>query len=407
MPDDLLARMAPDPEETLSTARQPLLAYATDRATLAVLSDALASALGAGAEFRLGDMAEARAGLQRLHAPLAALIVDVSGAADPFAALEELATYVDPAVRVCVIGDVADMDFYRQVTRRLGASEYLCKPLSRDQVARGFLPAITGGGDVPARSGRVVTVTGVRGGAGASTIAVNLAVQLSERARHHVLLFDADLHAGTTGLMLSAPDGGGLRAALEHPDRVDNIFAERSAPALGDRLRLLAAEEALDSPVSIPPGSARHLTTLLCNRYNLVVIDLPGRTDPLTQELRGTAHLRVLVMDPTLAALRDMLRHLALPAAPLQASRPVVVLNRAGMPGALTRRQVEDGLGIAIDVAIPWLPRQLHGAATLGEPMARRRGPFQAAVATLADQIVPRPRLPARSWFGLRRGGRA
>ena len=285
-------------------------------------------------------------------------------------------------MRVFVIGDVEDMSFYRQVTRGLGVQEYLYKPLNREIVARTFLPALTGGGTAPARGGRIIAVTGVRGGVGATTLAVNLAAQLADQSRHHILLFDADLHAAAAALMLSATAGGGLRAALENPERVDVLFAERSSPAVTDRLRLLAAEEPLDRLITIREGAARHLTALLCNRYNFVVIDLPRFVSPLNHELREVAHLRILVMDPTLPSLRDALRHLSLPRGPQQASRPIVVLNRAGAPGALTAEQVVEGLGGNVDVVIPWLPKPLQAAATLGQPAVRRRGPFQAAIAT-------------------------
>jgi len=189
-----------------------------------------------------------------------------------------------------------------------------------------------------------VTVTGVRGGVGATTVAVNLAVQLADHSRHHILLFDADLHGGAAALMLSATAGGGLRAALENPGRVDVLFAERSAPAISNRLHLLAAEEPLDRLVAASEGAARHLTSLLCNRFNCVVVDLPRQATPLNHELRELAHVRVLVMDATLPSLRDTLRNLRLPRGQRQASRPIVVLNHVGAPGSLTRKQIAEGL---------------------------------------------------------------
>jgi pilus assembly protein CpaE len=211
------------------------------------------------------------------------------------------------------------------------------------------------------------------------------------------------MNAGTTALMLSAAPGGGLRAALENPGRVDVLFVERSAPAVSDRLHLLASEEPLDAPIVAAEGAILHLTSLLCNRYNFLVVDLPRTVTPVNQELRELAHARVLVMDATLPSLRDALRHLALPPGPRQASRPIVVLNRLGAPGSLTRKQVVDGLGGDVDVVIPWLPKQIQAAATLGLPAVKQRGPFQTAISTLADQLLPHRVAPVRSWIRLRR----
>jgi len=294
-------------------------------------------------------------------------------------------------VRVFVIGDNETVDFYRAITRGLGVLEYLYKPLNRELVARTFLPAMLGRGTVPStgRSGRIVSVTGVRGGVGATTIAVNLAIQLAERSRHHTLLLDADLHGGSAALMVKGATGGGLRSALEHPERVDALFAERSSPPIGDRLALLAAEESLTSLVNPPEGAARHLLGVIAERYNFVVVDLPRFASPLNHELRNLAHVRILVTDATLAALRDTLLFLTVPRGPNQASRPIVVLNRVGAPGSLPLKQIVEGLGEGIDVRIPWLPKQLPVAATLGKPAVRKRGVFQTAMSKLADEILP------------------
>jgi pilus assembly protein CpaE len=394
--------------EGAQSTRMPLIAYARDRETLEVLTEVLGSALGPAAEFRIGSIVQALGGLRRLGTPVAALLVDVSGESDPLGALEDLALYVEPGVRVFVIGDVDDIDFYRQITRNLGVHEYLSKPLNRDVVARSLLPVLTGSGAAPARGGRIVSVTGARGGVGATTIAVNLAAQLADRSRHHILLFDANLNSGTAALMLGThARGGGLREALENPSRVDPLFAERSTPAISDRLHLLAAEEPLDDMIVAADGAMRHLTGILCNRFNFVVTDLPAYPTPLSLELGALAHVKVLVMDPTLPSLRDALRHLALPRGPRQAARPIVVLNRAGLPGALTNKQVADAMGGDVDVIIPWLPKQMKTATTLGEPGVRVRGPFQTAIEELANEILPQRNTsePRRPWSLMRLRG--
>jgi pilus assembly protein CpaE len=392
---------APAKDDGTDAARVPLIAFVRDRDTLTVLSEVLSPALGPTAEFRLGTVEQAASGVRRLGIPVSAILVDVSGELDPLGALEKLALFVEPGVRVFVIGDIENIDFYRQVTRSLGVQEYLFKPLNRDVVARNLLPILLGGSTAATRTGRIVAVTGVRGGVGATTVAVNLAVQLAQRSRHHVLLFDPNLNNGTTALMLGARPAGGLREALENPARVDRLFAERSAPALNDRLHLLAGEEPLDDIVMPAAGATQHLATILCNRFNFLVTDLPSYPTPLNQELNQLIHVRVLVMDATLPSLRDALRHMSLSRGPRQASRSIVVLNRVGLSGSLTHKQVVDGLGTEVDVVIPWLPKQMTLAMTLGEPALRHSKPVAAAMMRLANEILPhRPiETPPTPWF--------
>ncbi|HSU05812.1 MAG TPA: hypothetical protein VLI93_09585 [Acetobacteraceae bacterium] len=67
----------------------------------------------------------------------------------------------------------------------------------------------------------------------------------------------------------------------------------------------------------------------------------------------------------------------------------IVVLNRAASTGGMTRRQVEDAIGLRVDAIIPNLPRQISNAATLGEPAVTRHVGFRSAIAELARQAAP------------------
>jgi pilus assembly protein CpaE len=389
MPPDALVPAAEGPARA---SRIPVVAFVRDRDTEAVMRDALADLIRDGGQVKRGSTADARIGLQQMETP-GVLIVDVAEEADPITALEELAQFVEPGVRVLVVGDRADMEFYRQVTRGLGVLEYLCKPLNRDQVSREFLPWIIGRGpsEVGSRGGKVITVIGVRGGVGATTVAVNLAVELSEHRRHHTVLLDADLQAGTCGLMVATEAEGGLRAALENPERVDKLLVERAAPKLGDRLALLSASDKIDLQANIPPGAARHLIDLLRARYNCIVADMPRHMLPMHLEIMEMATQRVFVLDPTLPSLRDALRFLTAFGGRSNTSPPLLVLNRLGAPGTLHKNQVLSALQRPPDVIIPFLPKVLQAATTLGDPAVRTRGQFQTALAALAHEIVPAP----------------
>ena len=83
------------------------------------------------------------------------------------------------------------------------------------------------------RGGHVVAVCGARGGVGATTIAVNTALELARLAKGHIALLDLHLQGGAAALMLSARPGPGLRIALEDPERADALFLERTAIAVG------------------------------------------------------------------------------------------------------------------------------------------------------------------------------
>jgi pilus assembly protein CpaE len=368
--------------------RLTVLAFLGDPATEQVLRDGLGDLVANGMDIRRGTVRTAITAMAKLPTP-EVLIIDIAGEDQPLHALGELSEVVEPGVRVLVIGDTDDVDFYRHITRGMGVMEYIFKPITREAVARHFAPLVTRKtiGQDAARGGRVIAVMGARGGVGATTISGNLAWMLGVTAKRHTVFLEADLHRGSGALLLGAKTGPGLRMALETPDRIDPLFVERAAQPITERLQVLASEENLNEPLHYAPGAARRLIDALRVRYNFIIADVPFLPMLCNRELIEFAHHRVIVMDPSLASVRDTLRLLGLPNGPWQPQSPTIVLNRQGRPGGLTRKQIEDGLKVKIDVAIPDLPKQLNESATFGEPAMNARGPFRQAIIALSREI--------------------
>ena len=374
--------------------RPALIGFVADGETERTLREGLAEFSAVALDIRRGGIRSAMAAMRKDATPRT-LIIDIGGEAQPLTALAGLAEVVEPDVQVLVIGTPRDVDFYRQVTRGLGAAEYLPKPLANDIVARHFAPLLAGqvAAQEVTQGGRFLTVTGVRGGSGATTIAAYLAWHFAVDRRRHTILLDPDLRFGDAAMLLGARVTGGLRTAVETPARIDELFIERSAQSVdsnpaADRLAVLAGEERLTDGLTYAPGAAARLIRILQRRYSFVVGDVPLSGGPFSEDLMGLAHQRILVMEPSLSAIRDTLRLMAVPNGPLQKRRPIIILNRAGKPGGLTRQQVEDGLKIPPDLVIGDLPKQLGPAAILGLPDAGLRGEFRKGIVELARQAA-------------------
>lgn len=370
--------------------RPALVGFISDAKSEDAIREGLTELATEELDVRRGGIRAAIAAMQRQATPKV-LIVDVSGEERPLSALGDLANAVEPDVCVLVIGEIDHVDFYREVTRSMGASEYLAKPLTRDAVARHFGAFLSGqfrAGPEAALGGRAVSVTGVRGGVGATTIAVNLAWNFGVAMHRHTVLVDPDIHLGAAAFLLNVQPGLGLRMALEMPERIDALLAERAALPAADRLHILASEEKPSVAANHAPGAAGALIEALRRRYSFIVADVPFAPVQLYNDFLELVDQRVLVMEPTLAAIRDTVRLLTLPKGIRQDQRAVVVLNRVGMPGGLTRRQVEEALKMKVDVAIPDQPRQVGNAATLGEAAMKSSAGVRAGIQELARQVA-------------------
>lgn len=393
MPDDgpQVVRSETNSALTASTRhdRPSLVAFVTDAASEEAIREGLGDCVAEPLDLRRGGVRVAIAAMQKQATPRV-LIVDVSGEEQPLTALGELSNVVEPDVCVLVIGDVTQVGFYREVTRGLGVTEYLSKPLTREEVGRYFGASVTGHVPTPESmlGGRAIAVTGVHGGVGATSIAVNLAWNLGVRMRRHTVLLDPDLHLGAAAFMLSVQPGQGLGMALEAPQRIDALLAERTAQPVADRLHVLAGEEKMGLEAQHAVGAGAALLSSLRHRYNLIVADVPFAPVPLYRDLIELVDQRVLVLDPTLLSVRATVRLLSLPRGTTQEQRPVVVLNRNGMPGGLTRQQIEEALKLKVDIVIPDQPRQMGHATTMGEPAISSCAPFRLAIEQLTGKVA-------------------
>ncbi len=155
------------------------------------------------AQFVTGNIETAITALGQQPSPRL-LIVDISGVADPLSRVNELANVCEPNTDVIAIGDRNDIVLYRDL-KYAGVAEYFFKPLVGDVVTRAC-NSILNGTTTPltTRTGKLVFILGVRGGVGATTIAVNTAWQLAETRQRWVMLLDLDLQNGDSALQLDA-----------------------------------------------------------------------------------------------------------------------------------------------------------------------------------------------------------
>jgi pilus assembly protein CpaE len=367
--------------------RERFIGFARDEATATMLREVFAPHLPETSHIQVADFHGSLARLHSMATP-EIVLVDLSGEGQPLNAVAELANAVEAGTVVLAIGEVQSLNVYRSITKGLGIKEYLPKPLTRANIQANFLPVIGGvKQEVPTpRGGRMVTVTGTRGGVGTSTIAANLAWFIGAGLHRHTVLVDSELHTGTAALNFNLKADTGLGAALESPERVDQFLIERATQPAGERLHVLAGQELLERQVDYKPDSAAMLIQALRSRYNFVVSDAGAKLSPFARDLLSHAQQRVIIMDPSMISIRNLERLLRLPDGP---SPPgvVIVLNKAGTPGGLSQVYMERVMGLRFGAVIPDLPRIVPKTTQFGTQAASLRGPFRNAIIALANAL--------------------
>lgn len=222
--------------------------------------------------------------------------------------------------------------------------------------------------------GRVVAVTGVRGGCGATTVAVGLARAL--QATGAVALVDGDPNGAGLDLPLGTEGEEGSR----WPEFV-HLQGAVSGETLTRRLpRPMGLSLVSHRPGAELPGCAPEVITALRTCHDWVVVDIPryglGR-------LAGLAvHHHVLVVSQDLAAVTiatTMLKDRSVgPVASVALTAGVGPLSRASAAGSLQNLTIVD---------VPQ-GRALTGAADFGDlGDAVTKGRFGRACMRLADHL--------------------
>jgi pilus assembly protein CpaE len=236
---------------------------------------------------------------------------------DGITATEEIKRIL-PQVGIIMMSVQSEADYLRRAMIA-GARDFLTKPIAGDSLYEtirrvyDLLPTEVGvstGGVGPTpppqpKGGHLVAVYSPQGGAGVTTIAVNMAVAMM-REGTRVLLVDADLQFGDVGVFLN------LKAKNTIVDLANSVggefdpdYAEGVMVTHGTGLKVLLAPENPADADRVVSGDVvstiRHLTKL----YDYIIVDLATRLDEISVGILDLAERVILVATPTLPSIKN------------------------------------------------------------------------------------------------------
>ena len=289
---------------------------------------------------------------------------------DVLAGLDELAHVCDAATRVVIIGRMNDVALYRELVRR-GVSDYLIMPVDTLQIVRAVCGLFSAPDAKPV--GRVIAITGAKGGVGASTVAHNVAFAIARDLKLDAVVTDLDLAFGTAGLDFNQDPPQGIAEAVFSPDRIDNAFIDRLLAKCTDHLSLLAAPATLERVYDFGADAFEAIFDSLRATVPCVVLDVPHQWTGWTKQTLVSADDILIVAAPDLANLRNTKNiYDFLKAARPNDQRPLYCLNQVGVPKrpeikAADFAKALDGQPVAV---IPFDPQVFGAAANNGQMIA-------------------------------------
>jgi pilus assembly protein CpaE len=298
------------------------------------------------------------------------IVLETEGRSDILAGLDQLATVCDPGTRVVVIGTAHDTAPYRELVRR-GVNDYVIGPVETLDVVRSICSLFSASEAISV--GRVIAIVGAKGGAGASTVAHNVAWAIARDLALDSVVIDLDLAFGTAGLDYNKDPLQGIANAIFSGDRPDTSLIERLLSKCTDNLSLLAAPATLERVYDLGEQAFDAIFDTLRMTTPCIVLDIPHQWSGWTRHALIGADDILIVAEPDLANLRNAKNILSvLKAARPNDQLPLYCLNQVGMSKRpeITVREFAKAMESPPIAAIPCDPRLFGEAANNGQMIA-------------------------------------
>lgn len=294
---------------------------------------------------------------------------------DPEAALESV-EYMHRAsaepIAIFAISSKTDPASIIQ-TMRTGCAEYLFKPLQTERLVEALVQSTRKRREASSSGhiGKLITLMGVKGGVGTTTVAVHLACSLA-RSGKRTLLIDHHLEMGEATLHLRLEHHNyGFHELVRNLNRLDADLLQGFVLKHDSGLELLSSPEALGTATNVSPEAILDTTRWLLSTYDYVVIDCePGLNERNLAVLELSDQL-CLVATPDLPAIRNVSRYLDyLGRLSFPASKIEVLLNRSSKHSPIARDQIEKVLHRKITLTLPRQEDELNEAIGTGIPLS-------------------------------------
>ena len=219
---------------------------------------------------------------------------------------------------------------------RNGAKEFLNFPLNLEDFLAALdriqLSSAGRSGNSTSKASQVVTVSGVSGGVGCTSLAINLACVLAQDQQNNVAIIDLDLALGDADVWLDIIPDYTIQDVAENIGRLDFALLKRSLTKHDCGAFLLPRPVHMDLSPSFSPDELRRVITLLRATFTHLVIDISKSYTVLDIAAMEASDSILLTTQLDLPCLRNVVRLLQFyDQQEALADKIKVVVNRLGL----------------------------------------------------------------------------
>lgn len=249
------------------------------------------------------------------------------------------------------------------------------------------------------RNAAVFAVHGLAGGTGATTLAVNLAWELSQigkkaKAQPKVCLIDLDLQFGSVATYLDLPRLEPIFELLSDTESMDPDMFTRALVGYEDQLSVFTAPSEMIPLDLITSEDIDRVLEIATSQFDYVVVDMPKTLVQWTEAVLHRADIYFAPVELDMRSAQNTLRlKRALQAENLPLEKLRYALNRSpkftDLNGKARVKRLEESLDIKVEVLLPDGGKAVTQGADHGLPLAssQAKNPLRKEIAKLAAEL--------------------
>lgn len=300
------------------------------------------------------------------------VFLDLPRDSEPYFAFASLLRRAHPATKL--IACSASTPQNHQIlleAMRSGVQDFISKPVSPESLKAMLVRfadelAIKGA----SVASKLIVVMGSKGGVGATTVAVNLGVQLSIFARKKVVVLDFARPLGNVHLLLDLHPRFGIRDAIENLDRLDSHFFSGLLTAHKTNLQVLGGATQPEEWQRIPVPVLERVVNVAQNSFDLVILDMGSQFSSEWSSILSLARMTMIVAEANVPSLWTLDRRLnAMSGLGVDPERARVIINRWHKGDEEVLRSIQKNISRPLFACIPNDFRKASEAVNLGTPI--------------------------------------
>lgn len=279
---------------------------------------------------------------------------------------------------------------------RLGAKEFLPKPVLKDDLIRVISMLANNTNTDNDSPSRIITVYSNKGGIGKTTIAVNLAEELARVTKDKVALIDLNLQLGDISTFLNLNPPFDVNYVIRNLiDKEEDTLIRAFEKYKDTSMYVLADPSYIEQSESITPQEIEKLFKVLRKVFPYIIVDMSAAIDPNSLKILDLSDWILFTSIVNIPAIRNAQRCLNLFRSRRYPEEKVkIVINRYMENDEITLNDIENTLGQKVYWKVPnnyfTIMEAINKGETIAEinPSSNIGNSFRDFASKVSDDII-------------------